>query len=169
MKLKDLCSEGYIELDHDYPKLTNKGRSAITVVFAGGSFDIIHPGHIETLEQSKALGDVLIVSVSRDSTFERNKRRKPSFDENIRRKSVAALRCVDAAVLGSETDIFEIVEKIRPDIIALGYDQHHQEKSILQEVTRRGILTRVVRLNSSVPEIKTTKLFSDNPELTKAF
>jgi len=166
-QLAELERSGYIEIIKGTPRLTEHGRSAITVVFAGGSFDIIHPGHIETLEQSKALGDVLVVSVARDATFERNKKRKPFFDENIRRRSVSALRCVDVAVLGSETDIFATVEKIRPDVITLGYDQHHQEKLISDEVRKRGIKVKVVRLGSSIPEAKTSKMISDNPDIIK--
>jgi cytidyltransferase-like protein len=165
--LNILAREGLVQLDSKIPKLTGKGREAIVVVFAGGSFDIIHPGHIETLEASKALGDVLIVSVARNSTFERNKKRKPFFDEKIRRKSVSAIRCVDAAVLGSETDIFETVEKVKPDIVTIGYDQAHQESIISEESKKRGLKVRVVRLGSSIPDVKTSKLLSENPELAR--
>ncbi|MDG6994784.1 MAG: FAD synthase [Nitrososphaerota archaeon] len=124
----------------------------------GGGFDIIHPGHVETLERARALGDVLVVSVARNATFERNKKRKPIHDETMRRRIVASMRAVDAAVLGSETDIFETVQLIRPDIIALGYDQAHSEKGIKTEVSRRGLNLKVVRLQSTVPEIKTSRI-----------
>src|SRR5579875_186888 len=65
-------------------ELTQKGRSEITVVMTGGAFDIIHPGHVETLEKAKELGDVLIVSVARNVTVERNKHKKPMHDEALR-------------------------------------------------------------------------------------
>jgi cytidyltransferase-like protein len=168
--MESLEIRGLVSLEsHDVPELTAAGRKSIKVIFAGGSFDIIHPGHIETLEKSKALGDVLIVSVARNSTFEKNKKRKPFFDETIRRDCVLALRCVDAALLGSEKDIFETVEKVGPDVIALGYDQSHQESAILDEVKKRGLQIVVVRLTSSIPMVKTSKLFSENPDLTKEF
>ena len=101
-------------------RLTERGRKEIVVVMAGGSFDIIHPGHVETLEKAKALGDVLVVSVARNSTYLRNKKEIPLHDEKLRRKMVESIKFVDAAILGSEVDLFETVELVRPDIIASG-------------------------------------------------
>jgi cytidyltransferase-like protein len=161
-ELSDLRSTGLVQLENGHPQLTPKGRKMIVVVMTGGAFDIIHPGHIETLEQARALGDVLVVSVARDSTFERNKKRKPQHGEALRRSLVSALRTVDCAVLGSETDIFETVELLKPDIIALGYDQFHDESKISDEVKKRGLAVGVVRLKSSNPDIKTTAIISNN-------
>jgi len=59
---------------------------------------------------------------------------------------VAALKPVDRAVLGHEGDIYAILDEIRPDVIALGYDQVHNEEKILEECRRRGLRTKVVRL-----------------------
>ena len=118
--------------------LTANGRSRITVVMAGGSFDIIHPGHIQTLKQAKNLGDILIVSVARNLTYEKSKHKKPVNDEKLRLELVSSIRYVDAAVLGSETNMFETVEFLRPDIIALGYDQFHTESAIQRGVVNRG-------------------------------
>jgi cytidyltransferase-like protein len=161
-ELEVLKDRGLITLADNRPLLTANGRKKILVVMTGGAFDIIHPGHIETLEQAKSLGDVLMVSVARDSTFERNKKRKPQHNETLRRKLVSSLRCVDDAVLGSETDIFETVDLLKPDIIALGYDQSHDEEKILEEVKRRGLSVKVVRLKSSNPDIKTTAIISQS-------
>jgi len=147
------------------PALTPEGRKALVIVMTGGAFDILHPGHIETLEQARALGDALIVSVARDSTFEKNKKRKPQHNELLRRKLVSAVRSVDAGVLGSETDIFETVLLLRPDIIALGYDQSHNESKILAEVQKRGLDVKVVRLKSSVPDIKSSSIINQSESL----
>ena len=76
---------------------------------------------------------------------------------------------VDAAVLGSETDIFETVLLLRPDIIALGYDQFHSETKISEEIQRHGLSTRVVRLGASNPNIKTTSIVNRNPESLDRF
>jgi FAD synthetase len=73
----------------------------------------------------------------------------------------ASVKEVDAAVLGSETNIFETVGFFEPDIIALGYDQVHSEDFIDKEARRLGIPVKVVRLSSSIPEAKTSKIFSD--------
>jgi FAD synthetase len=159
-EIAELGNTGLIEIRAEKPTLTRKGRQLITVVMTGGSFDIIHPGHVDTLDQAKSLGDVLVVSVARDSTFERNKKRKPEHSEALRRKLVSSLRAVDLAVLGSETDILETVEILKPDVIALGYDQFHDEEKLTQEMEKRGLDVKVVRLKSTNPEIKTTSILN---------
>lgn len=145
-------------------RITPLGRSKIVVVLAGGSFDIIHPGHLHTLEQAKALGDALVVSVARDTTFKENKKREPHHSEAMRRKLVSSLRSVDAAVLGSESDILETAIILNPDIIALGYDQSHSAREIKNRLKKRGVNVKTVRLRSSIPEIKTTLILSKHPD-----
>ncbi len=156
---------GLIRKNGGHIELTPEGRSRITVVMSGGAFDILHPGHIETLEKAKEMGDILVVSIARNSTIERNKGRKPLHDEMLRRRLVSAIRFVDLAILGSEKSIFDTVELLKPDVIALGYDQFHSEQEIREEVERRGIGSRIVRLESSVPKIKTSKILSENKDL----
>ena len=126
----------------------------------GGSFDVIHPGHVETLEQAKQLGDVLVVSVTRDALFEKNKGRKPLHNEQLRRKLVSAIRYVDAVVLGNEDDPFGSLS-LEPDVVALGYDQENMREGILSEIKKRGLESKVVTLKSSTPQIKTTKILSE--------
>lgn len=152
LERKELVSRGKNK------KITKAGRKAITVVMAGGTFDILHPGHLETLELARALGDVLIVSVARDATFRRNKGRDPLHNENLRRNLVSALKMVDAAVLGSEHEILGTATKISPDVIALGYDQSHDGNEIKEQLARRGIEVKIIRLKSSVPGIKTRRI-----------
>ena len=135
--------------------LTDSGRKAISVVMTGGTFDILHPGHLETLEKARALGDVLVVSVARDATFRRNKGRNPVNGEQLRRRLVSSLKMVDVALLGSELDILETAVRVSPDIIALGYDQIHEGSKLRKELINRGIKVRIVRLKSSMPGIKT--------------
>ncbi|MHB1868297.1 MAG: adenylyltransferase/cytidyltransferase family protein [Nitrososphaerales archaeon] len=151
-----------VAIRKNIPSVTQLGRSKIIVIMAGGSFDIIHPGHLETLEQARALGDSLIVSVARDATFRRNKKKEPLHSEVLRQKLVAALKVVDAAVLGSELDILETAVMIKPDIVALGYDQSHDGQSIQKDLMKRGLKVEVVRLKSSVPEIKTASIIKDD-------
>jgi FAD synthetase len=113
-------------------------------VVATGTFDILHPGHLYYLEQSKKLGDELFVIVARDS----NVRHKPLpiIPEEQRRRMVAALRCVDHAVLGDMTDMFRPIEKIRPAIITIGFNQHFDEEKLRQQLTSRGLSPEVVRI-----------------------
>lgn len=163
-EINALKRKGLVRHNAGEPRITPVGRSEIVVVLAGGSFDIIHPGHLHMLEQAKALGDALIVSVARDATFKKNKNRKPHHSEVMRRKLVSALRNVDAAVLGSESDILETAVLLNPDIIALGYDQSHNAREIRNRLMKRGVNVKIVRLRSSIPEIKTTSILSKHPD-----
>ncbi len=156
-----LVQNKFVTMNGGKPVLSPLGRNEIIVVMAGGSFDIIHPGHIETLEQARALGDSLIVSVARDATFRKNKKREPQHNEALRQKLISSLRVVDIAVLGSEHDILETAVMLKPDIVALGYDQTHSESSIQADLLKRGLRVKVVRLKSSIPEIKTSSILKE--------
>jgi len=113
---------------------------------ATGVFDIIHLGHLHYLEESKKLGDELVVVVATDSTVRRRKH-EPVTPEKMRRELVASLKPVDQAVLGKEGgDIFGIVEQLRPDVITIGYDQPFDEKDLERELAKRGLKVKVVRL-----------------------
>jgi cytidyltransferase-like protein len=158
---RQLEAAGLVRRQGEEWELTRQGRESIVVVMAGGVFDIIHPGHIYTLKASKELGDVLVVSVARNRTVEEMKGHRPHNDEKERARLVASLRFVDVALLGSERDIFETVEAVRPDIIAVGYDQKHDERILLEESRKRGVRVKVVRLSSPIPSVKTSKLKED--------
>jgi FAD synthetase len=112
---------------------------------ATGVFDILHPGHLYFLSEAKKLGDELLVVVARDQTARRLKHEQ-YVPEHIRREMVEALKPVDRAVLGSTTDIYSTVVDLRPDIIALGYNQIFNEQEVQAECARRGVPVRVVRL-----------------------
>ena len=94
---------------------------------ASGVFDLLHLGHVKFLEEAKKAGGKnaeLLVIIARDLTVEKTKGRKPVMPENQRRSLVESLRMVDEAVLGLENfDIGTVIEKIKPDVVALGYDQ----------------------------------------------
>ncbi len=113
-------------------------------VVATGTFDIIHPGHIRFLEEAKKLGDELIVIVAREKNVKHKP--KPIIPEEQRRRVVEALKPVDRAILGDEHDIFKPIMELRPDIIVLGYDQHFDEKKLEEELRKRGLNTKVVRI-----------------------
>jgi FAD synthetase len=117
---------------------------SMTKVLATGTFDILHPGHILYLEEAKKLGDELFVIVARDANIKHKP--KPVIPENQRLRMVKALRVVDEAILGSESDIFEPLFQIKPDIIALGFDQKFDETWLEKELSKRGIEARVVRI-----------------------
>jgi FAD synthetase len=114
-------------------------------VMATGTFDILHPGHIYFLKEAKKLGDLLVVVVATDSTV-RKLKHEPVNPEQIRLDLIKELKIVDKAYLGYENDIYEILKEIKPDIITLGYDQLHDEKSIEKELKKRNIKAKVIRL-----------------------
>ncbi len=116
-------------------------------VLATGTFDILHPGHILFLSKARELGDELFVIVARESMVRHKP--KPIIPEEQRLKMVNALKVVDNAVLGSEKNMFEPVMEIRPDIIALGYDQTFDILKLETELRELKINAKVVRISDS--------------------
>ena len=158
-RVEDLVKNGFIESNKK--TLTDLGRNSIRVVLAGGVFDIIHPGHIHTLRAAKALGNVLVVVIATDKTAQKMKNRIPLHNMELRKDLVRSLSMVDFAVVGYEGDIFKSVELIKPNIIALGYDQVHQEKFIIDGCKKIGIGVSIARLQSPIPDIKSSKIEND--------
>ena len=140
----------------EVPSLLRRG--SLRVVLAGGVFDIIHPGHIHTLKAAKALGDILVVAIATDKTAQKMKKRIPLHNQELRRELVDCLSMVDVAIVGHENDIFETVKLVKPEIIALGYDQTHQEKFISDGCKQINIHTKIVRLQSPVPELSSSDI-----------
>ena len=129
------------------------------MVMCAGTFDIIHPGHLFYLSEAKKYGDRLIVVVARDNNSEAFKGKKPMHNERERLEAVRTLKIVDEAISGNRGNIFEIVEKIRPDVICLGYDQKVQKQELEDELKKRNIKADVVRIGPYMPNIyKSSKL-----------
>jgi len=155
-KIDELVKKNLI--NEDRKTLTEKGRDSLKVVLAGGVFDIIHPGHIHTLNAAKELGDVLVVVVATDNTAVRMKKRRPLHSQEQRQELVNSLKMVDLCLVGQEEDIFKTVNLVRPQIIALGYDQVHQEKFITEGCKRINLDAKVERLQSPIPESSSSKI-----------
>ena len=120
------------------------------VVLASGVFDLLHLGHVKFLEEAKKAGGKsaeLIVIIARDSTVEENKGSKPIMPESQRRALVESLKVVDEAVLGFKNfDIGDVIDRIKPDVIALGYDQAAMERMVREYVDKHGLNVKVVRV-----------------------
>ena len=128
------------------------------IVLAGGVFDIIHPGHIHTLNAAKVLGDVLVVAIATDKTAQKMKKRPPLHNQELRCELVNSLSMVDVAVIGHEEDIFQTVNMVKPNVIVLGYDQVHQEKFISDGCKRINLDVNIVRLETPIPELSSSDI-----------
>ena len=154
-KIEELVKNQLVNADKT---LTESGRDVLKVVLAGGVFDIIHPGHIYTLNAAKELGDVLVVVVATDNTAVKMKKRKPLHSQEQRQELVNSLSMVDLCLIGQEDDIFKTVNTVRPQIIALGYDQAHQEKFITEGCKKISLDAKVARLQSPIPDSSSSKI-----------
>ena len=108
-------------------------------VMAVGVFDLLHAGHLHYLEQAESLGGHLTVVIAHDDTV-RKRKHEPVTNHDLRRRMVEGLKPVDQAVIGNppEVPIFDILPEVKPDIIALGYDQEHAEDSIKNKLNQLG-------------------------------
>jgi FAD synthetase len=120
------------------------------IVLASGVFDLLHLGHVKFLEDAKKAGGPdakLVVIIAKDSTAEKTKGKKPIMSEDQRRSLVESLKVVDEAVLGFEgLDIGEVIAKIKPDVIALGYDQAEMENEVKAYLASRKVPIKAVRI-----------------------
>jgi len=131
----------------------------MTRVMAVGVFDLLHAGHLHYMEQAKSLGDYLIVVVAHDDTV-RKRKHEPVTGQDLRRRMVEGLKPVDEAVIGNppEVPIFDILPKVNPDIIALGYDQEHAEERIKSSLEERGLgHIKVVRVEGLSDDLDGTR------------
>ncbi len=115
----------------------------MTRVVAQGTFDLLHPGHVHYLEDAATYGDELHAIVARQSNV--THKPNPILDARQRRDMIAALDVVDEAHLGDPADVFVPIERIDPDVIVLGFDQHHEEAAIEAALADRDLDCRVER------------------------
>jgi rfaE bifunctional protein nucleotidyltransferase chain/domain len=95
----------------------------LSIVFTNGCFDILHAGHVEYLEKSKALGVKLIVGLNSDESVRRLKGpSRPINNQEDRKKVLEALRCVDKVIIFNEDSPYELIKKLKPDILTKGGD-----------------------------------------------
>ena len=121
----------------------------MTRVVAQGTFDLLHPGHVHYLEDAAAFGDELHAIVARRTNV--THKPEPILCARQRRDMVAALDAVDEAHLGDPEDVFVPIERLDPDVIVLGYDQHHDEAGIAEALAARDIDCRVERASGREP------------------
>ncbi|MBW2269567.1 MAG: D-glycero-beta-D-manno-heptose 1-phosphate adenylyltransferase [Deltaproteobacteria bacterium] len=126
------------------------------VVFTNGCFDVLHLGHVRSLEQARALGDRLVVGLNSDASVRRLKgSERPLVPARQRAEVLAALACVDWVVLFGHATPLALIRALRPDVLAKGGDWALDEIVGREDVEGWG--GRVVRLRQ-VPGVRTTLL-----------
>jgi FAD synthetase len=139
---------------------SNTPRTIRVMVF--GTFDMIHPGHRHFFAQASALAGkaapYLIVSLARDKNVKRIKGRLPKRDEKQRLADIQALSEVSKAVLGAIGDHVPHIVKLRPDVIALGYDQTAYVAGLRAQLASYGLKPKIRRLKAHQPHIFKTSL-----------
>ncbi|MCP4040293.1 MAG: D-glycero-beta-D-manno-heptose 1-phosphate adenylyltransferase [bacterium] len=131
-------------------------RRGERVVFTNGCFDLLHIGHVRSLEQAAGLGDKLVVAVNSDASVRRLKGNdRPLVAARQRAEMIASLSCVDWVVVFATNTPLRLIEAVRPEVLAKGGDWARAEIVGGNEVESWG--GRVVRLRE-IPGLRTTDL-----------
>jgi D-beta-D-heptose 7-phosphate kinase/D-beta-D-heptose 1-phosphate adenosyltransferase len=119
------------------PELNRQRQAGRRVVMTNGCFDLLHPGHVASLEAARKLGDCLVVGLNSDrSVRELKGPGRPVIDEQGRAEMLAALQCVDYVVIFDETSVARLVERVQPDVLAKSAE-YGSDKIVGHEIVRR--------------------------------
>src|ERR1051326_5239282 len=122
-------------------RLAKAKKYGKTIVFTNGVYDLVHAGHVTLLEKSKHLGDILVVGLNSDASVKRLKGpMRPLVSQTDRSRVVAALSAVDFVTLFNEDTPYELIGKLKPDILVKGGDYDHNQ------IVGRGLVKKVVRI-----------------------
>lgn len=140
------------------------------IVLTNGCFDILHRGHVEYLQQARALGDALIIGVNTDASVRRLKGpERPINALDDRLEVLSALECVDYVIGFSESTAVELVKVIQPDVYVKGGDYATKD---LPEAAWAEMMGGRVELIPYIPSQSTTEIIQKirdrQPELLKS-
>jgi D-glycero-beta-D-manno-heptose 1-phosphate adenylyltransferase len=131
-------------------------RNGRRVVFTNGCFDLLHPGHIRSLEQARELGDALIVGLNSDASVRQLKGEgRPLLPQRERAEILAALESVDAVIIFDDLTPRDVIARLRPDVLVKGGDWPGDQIVGREEVEAAG--GRVVSV-PVVPGFSTTDI-----------
>ena len=149
---------GILTIEEAILRFGQEKRNGRRVVFTNGCFDLLHPGHIQSLEQARALGDALIVGINGDASVRELKGPgRPILPELERAEILAALECVDAVVIFQELTPRETIAALLPDVLVKGGDWPGDQIIGREEVEAAG--GRVVSV-PVVPGYSTTAILA---------
>lgn len=162
--LKGMKQIAFYEGDNKKIRLTPIGRKNLVIILTGGVFDILHVGHLLTLEKAKELGDFLVVVVASDSVVKKNKgENNPINIQSKRAELLRHLKDVDYVIEGVEggddnsNEFYEVIADIKPNYIILGYDQRHEEERLYSTLKEKGLdEINVQRLDKMIPNEKSS-------------
>ncbi len=110
-------------LDDGVALVTRWRAEGKRVVFTNGVYDLLHPGHVRYLQSARGMGDALIVGVNSDRSVRANKGHgRPINPEAERAEVIAALDCVNAAIVFDQDTPHEIIDRLQPDVLVKGAD-----------------------------------------------
>ena len=124
----------------------------LKTVLVSGTFDGVHEGHRNYFQQARAYGQRLIAIVGRDKIVEQIKGKPPRYSEKERVHFVKQCPEIDRVYLGVLDNIFDFTASLKPDVIALGYDQTAYTKNLAAEMKKRGLAVKIARLKPYLPE-----------------
>jgi rfaE bifunctional protein nucleotidyltransferase chain/domain len=128
-----------LTLEQTILRFAKEKRNGRRVVFTNGCFDLLHPGHIRSLEAARALGDVLIVGINSDESVKALKGpTRPAIPEQERAEILASLECVDAVLIFPEPTPQKLIASLLPDILVKGGDWASQQIVGRDEVEAAG-------------------------------
>lgn len=156
MKPEKQARQKIMKRDDVVRRVRKAQRAGERVVFTNGCFDLLHVGHVRSLEQAAGLGERLVVAVNSDASVRRLKGEdRPLVRLRERAELIAALACVDWVVSFGASTPLRLIEALRPDVLAKGGDWAKQDIVGGAQVESWG--GRVVRLRE-VPGVRTTRL-----------
>jgi D-beta-D-heptose 7-phosphate kinase/D-beta-D-heptose 1-phosphate adenosyltransferase len=145
-----------LTLEESIVRFAKEKRNGKRVVFTNGCFDLLHPGHIESLEAARALGDFLVVGINSDSSVRSLKGpSRPVLPEQERAEILANLECVDAVFIFPELTPRKVIATLLPDVLVKGGDWAGDQIVGREEVEAAG--GQVVRIDV-VPGYSTTTI-----------
>lgn len=130
------------------PDLERRQARGERIVFTSGCFDVLHVGHLRSMEQARSLGDVLVVGVNRDRRVRELKGpARPLVPERQRAELLAGLECVDHVVLFGEDTAATLIRTLRPDIVCKGSEYRGApvpEQAVIEALGGRFVLLRQI-------------------------
>jgi D-beta-D-heptose 7-phosphate kinase/D-beta-D-heptose 1-phosphate adenosyltransferase len=118
-------------------ELHRERQAGRRIVMTNGCFDLLHPGHVASLETARKLGDCLVVGLNSDRSVGALKGPgRPVIDQQGRAEMLAALACVDYVVIFDDVSVAPLVQQVQPDVLAKS-SEYSAEKIVGHEIVRR--------------------------------